>query len=157
MAQKAQFAIQSALPPSPQVRISVSNLDVPPAFPDAVKEGFKKIVEKAVAAKFDMDLEMIYEADGKPGRLQAIEEVESPVNRHPVTKQPVWFCNAHNHLRYLRDRRPCGVPEIGMTDVFFGDLEPLSPAECDEVKRASEVRAMHAAMLTAMHTDIHTV
>jgi hypothetical protein len=37
-----------------------------------------------------MDLEMIYESDGKPGRLQAVEELESPINRHPVTKQPVW-------------------------------------------------------------------
>ena len=61
--------------------------------------------------------------------------LQSPINRHPVTGQPVWFCNAHNHLRYLRDRRPCGVPEVGMTDVFFGDLGHLSPEECDEVKR----------------------
>lgn len=121
-----------------QVRISVSNLDLPGGTPGILKEGFKSVVEAAVAPKFDMDLEMIYEADGKPGRLQAIEERESPINRHPVTGQPVWFCNAHNHLRYLRDRRPCGVPEVGMTDVFFGDLGHLSPEECDEIKRVSE-------------------
>ena len=121
-----------------KVRISVSNLDVPPAVPAPLKEAFKNIVAAAVAPKFDMDLEMIYGADGKEGRLQAIEEVESPVNRHPLTKQPVWFCNAHNHLRHLRDRRPCGVPEVGMTDVFFGDLENLAPEECAEIKRASE-------------------
>ncbi|GMH89152.1 hypothetical protein TrST_g3314 [Triparma strigata] len=121
-----------------KVRISVSNLDVPPSTPQFLKEGFKNLVDAAVAPKFDMDLEMIYEADGKPGRLMAIEETESPINRHPVTGQPVWFCNAHNHLRYLRDRRPCGVPEVGMTDVFFGDLGHLSPSECDEIKRVSE-------------------
>jgi hypothetical protein len=53
-----------------QIRISVSNLDLPPALPGFVKEGFKSVVDAAVAPKFDMDLEMIYEADGKPGRLQ---------------------------------------------------------------------------------------
>ena len=121
-----------------QVRISVSNLDLPGGTPGILKEGFKNVVEAAVAPKFDMDLEMIYEADGKPGRLQAIESRESPINRHPVTKQPVWFCNAHNHLRYLRDRRPCGVPEVGMTDVFFGDLGSLDAEECEEIKRVSE-------------------
>ena len=53
-----------------QIRISVSNLDLPPALPGFLKEGFKNVVDAAVAPKFDMDLEMIYEADGKPGRLQ---------------------------------------------------------------------------------------
>jgi hypothetical protein len=53
-----------------KIRISVSNLDIPPAFPGFVKEGIKDLVDAAVAPKFDMDLEMVYEADGKPGRLQ---------------------------------------------------------------------------------------
>jgi hypothetical protein len=53
-----------------QIRISVSNLDIPPALPGFVKEGIKGLVDAAVAPKFDMDLEMIYESDGKPGRLQ---------------------------------------------------------------------------------------
>jgi hypothetical protein len=53
-----------------QIRISVSNLDIPPSFPGPVKEGIKWAVDKAVAPKFDMDLEMMYESDGKPGRLQ---------------------------------------------------------------------------------------
>lgn len=53
-----------------QIRISVSNLDLPPNLPGVVKEGFKGLVDMAVAPKFDMDLEMIYESDGKPGRLQ---------------------------------------------------------------------------------------
>jgi hypothetical protein len=30
----------------------------------------KGLVDAAVAPKFDMDLEMMFEADGKPGRLQ---------------------------------------------------------------------------------------
>ena len=53
-----------------QIRISVSNLDIPPSFPAFAKEGIKRLVDAAVAPKFDMDLEMIYESDGKPGRLQ---------------------------------------------------------------------------------------
>jgi hypothetical protein len=162
-----------------QIRISVSNLDTPPGLPGFVKEGFKNLVDAAVAPKFDMDLEMIYEADGKPGRLQvrdflyihmfvvssagcyswpsvgpflvsgrlhltimyiqAVEMAESPINRHPVTGLPVWFNNAHNHARKLRDRRPCGVPEVGMTEVFYADtMEPLTLEDCMEIKRASE-------------------
>jgi hypothetical protein len=52
-----------------QIRISVSNLDLPPGLPGFLKEGFKGVVDAAVAPKFDMDLEMMFEADGKPGRL----------------------------------------------------------------------------------------
>mmetsp|Transcript_31584 Transcript_31584/g.47738 ORF Transcript_31584/g.47738 Transcript_31584/m.47738 type:complete len:452 (-) Transcript_31584:229-1584(-) len=122
-----------------QIRISVSNLDIPPELPDMVKGGIKEIVGQAVAPKFDMDLEMIYESDGKPGRLQAVENAERPINRHPVTGLPIWFNNAHNHARKLRDRRPCGVPEVGMTEVFYADtMEPLSLEDCQEIKRASE-------------------
>lgn len=122
-----------------QIRISVSNLDIPPSFPDVVKGGIKNLVDAAVAPKFDMDLEMIYESDGKPGRLQAVETAERPINRHPVTGLPVWFNNAHNHARKLRDRRPCGVPEVGMTEVFYADtMEPLTEEDCAEIKRASE-------------------
>lgn len=122
-----------------KIRISVSNLDIPPAIPGPLKEGIKNLVDVAVAPKFDMDLEMIYEADGKPGRLQAVESAESPINRHPVTGLPVWFNNAHNHARKLRDRRPCGVPEVGMTEVFYADtMETLSLEDCQEIKRASE-------------------
>lgn len=59
-----------------QIRISVSNLDVPPGLPGFVKEGFKNLVDAAVAPKFDMDLEMMYEKDGTPGRLQVREQEE---------------------------------------------------------------------------------
>jgi hypothetical protein len=61
-----------------QIRISVSNLDIPPAFPGVIKEGIKGLVAAAVAPKFDMDLEMIYESDGKPGRLQ-VRSIIAPV------------------------------------------------------------------------------
>ena len=70
---------------------------------------------------------------------KAVETAESPINRPPVTGMPVWFNNAHNHARKLRDRRPCGVPEVGMTEVFYADtMEPLDLEDCQEIKRASE-------------------
>lgn len=53
-----------------KIRISVSNLDLPPSLPGFMKEGVKGVVDAAVAPKFDMDLEMMFEKDGKPGRLQ---------------------------------------------------------------------------------------
>ena len=130
-----------------EIRISVSNLDLPPTLPGVVKEGVKGLVDAAVAPKFDMDLEMMFEKDGKAGRLQAVEIAESPINRHPVTGLPVWFNNAHNHARKLRDRRPCGVPEVGMTEVFYADtMEPLSLEDCEEIKRASEKHITALAM-----------
>jgi len=130
-----------------QIRISVSNLDIPPSFPTFVKTGIKDLVAAAVAPKFDMDLEMLYESDGKPGRLQAVETAERPINRHPVTGLPVWFNNAHNHARKLRDRRPCGVPEVGMTEVFYADtMDTLSLEDCQEIKRASEKHITALAM-----------
>mmetsp|Transcript_41234 Transcript_41234/g.70569 ORF Transcript_41234/g.70569 Transcript_41234/m.70569 type:complete len:100 (+) Transcript_41234:466-765(+) len=59
-----------------KIRISVSNLDIPPSLPGVVKEGIKGLVDVAVAPKLDMDLEMIYESDGKLGMLQAVETAE---------------------------------------------------------------------------------
>jgi len=137
-----------------KVRISVSNLDL--NFIDAipidglkqsVKEGMQDLILKAVAPKFDMDLEMIYGADGSnPWRLQAVEHAQSPINTHPVTGQPVWFCNMHNHSRYLRDRRPCTVPEVGMTDVYKGDLSKIAPEDVEHVNEVCE-RSMVSVMM----------
>jgi len=53
-----------------QIRISVSNIDLPPSFPQFVQDGVRGLVGAAVAPKFDMDLEMMIGADGKEGRLQ---------------------------------------------------------------------------------------
>ena len=57
-----------------QVRISVSNLDLPNGTPGVLKGVFKRLVEKLIAPKFDMELEMIYGCDGtSDGRLMAVE------------------------------------------------------------------------------------
>ena len=67
-----------------ELRISVSNLDLPPSLPGFIKDGVKGAVDAAVAPKFDMDLEMMYEADGKPGRLQV-----SPVISRSIAMRPI--------------------------------------------------------------------
>jgi len=141
-----------------KVRISVSNLDLnfidmlPVGLKDGVKDFFQDLILKVVAPKFDMDLEMIYGADSSnPNRLQAIEHAQSPINVHPVTGQPVWFCNLHNHSRYLRDRRPCTVPEVGMTDVYHGDLGRISP---EDVKHVNEVCEKNTVSLMMKEGDV---
>jgi len=117
-----------------KIRISAVNLDMdvlgmlPSGTKEQAMEGAKELVDKTVIPKFDMDFELIWGTDGNEMRLQAIEEVQSPVNRHPVTGRPAWFCNMHNQARFLRDRRPCAVPEVGMTDIYYGDLS-LIPGE----------------------------
>jgi hypothetical protein len=126
-----------------KIRISVSNLDLDfleaaGPFKEGLMEGAKNAVDTLVAPKFDMDLEMIYGADGKPMRLQAVEQVASPLNRHPKTGELLWFCNIHNHARYLRDRRPCTVPEVGMTEVYHGDLSAISSDDLDHINAVSE-------------------
>jgi hypothetical protein len=146
-----------------KVRISVSNLDFfkpviqDRGFPDEetskklvarAKDDLAKLIGDTVAPKFDMDLEMVWGADGanQGYRLQAIELAEPPVNRHPVTKEPLWFCNLHNHSRYLRDNRPCTIPEVGMTETFYGDLTPIPAADLEEIDRASRANIVPTPM-----------
>ena len=67
-----------------EIRISVSNLDLPPSLPGFLKEGVKGAVDAAVAPKFDMDLEMMAIV-GKPGNAagltEALQEREKPSGR----------------------------------------------------------------------------
>jgi alpha-ketoglutarate-dependent taurine dioxygenase len=135
-----------------KIRISVSNLDLdllgilPTDTKEVAMEKVRVLVADNVAPKFDMDLDMIWGTDGNDMRLQAIEHVQSPVNRHPVTGRPLWFCNMHNHARFLRDRRPCTVPEVGMTDVYYGNLEILPGELLEKVKQACEKNIAHVPM-----------
>jgi len=133
------------------VRISVSNLDLGflkalGPMKDNAMDFFKNLVGSTVAPKFDMDLDMIYGTDGNPERLQAIEHRQSPINRHPISGKPVWFCNIHNHARYLRDRRPCSVPEVGMTDVYYGDLSKIDGATLDHINDVSNKHIQNLEM-----------
>jgi hypothetical protein len=135
-----------------KVRISVSNLDLdvlgvlPGSTKEEAMEKVREMVGDTVAPKFDMDLDMIWGTDGQDMRLQAIEHAQSPVNRHPVTGRPVWFCNMHNHARFLRERRMCAVPEVGMTDVFFGDLDIIPGELLRKVNEACEKNIVRVPM-----------
>jgi len=135
-----------------KVRISVSNLDLdvlgllPGATKEDAMEAVRTKVAETVAPKFDMDLDMIWGNDGQEMRLQAIEAMQDPVNRHPVTGRPVWFCNMHNHARFLRERRRCNVPEVGMTDVYFGDLAQIPGEILLKVNEACEKNIVRVPM-----------
>ena len=48
--------------------------------------------------------------------------------------------------RYLRDRRPCTVPEVGMTEVYHGDLSPISDADLDHINAVSEANIQKIPM-----------
>jgi len=135
-----------------QVRISVSNLDldVLGVLPgDAKAKGIDWVQQKVaetVAPKFDMDLEMLWGTDGNEMRLQAVERAQPPVNRHPVTGRPVWFCNVHNHARFLRERRPCKVPEVGMTDVYYGNLDVIPGEVLSKINEVCEKNIVKVPM-----------
>ncbi|GAB5368225.1 hypothetical protein AAMO2058_001300800 [Amorphochlora amoebiformis] len=62
---------------------------------------------------------------GPTADLMSKYELDFHVNRHPVTGEPLWFCNIHNHARYLTDRRPNSLVEIARADVYFGDLTTI--------------------------------
>jgi len=135
-----------------KIRISVSNLDLdvlgvlPGSTKEQAMEKVKDMVAETVAPKFDMDLDMIWGTDGRDMRLQAIEHCQAPINRHPDTGRPVWFCNMHNHARFLRERRPCSVPEVGMTDVYYGDLEIIEGELLEAVREACEKNIVKVPM-----------
>ena len=90
-----------------KVRISVSNLDLnflgslPEGMKESASDFLQDLIFKVVAPKFDMDLEMVYGADGSnPHRLQAIEHAQSPINKHPVTGQTCTSWNIMNSMNW---------------------------------------------------------
>jgi len=101
---------------------------------------FKSVAELAVAAKIDMELELQWAENEKDGlRLQALSPPQSPINRHPTTGEPQWFCNVHSHSRYLRDRRDGELPDtsgaskLNVTDMFYGDGTPISAEDLEHI------------------------
>jgi len=103
---------------------------------------FKGIAEFAVAQKIDMELELKWAESEEDGlRLLALSPPQSPVNRHPETGEPSWFCNVHSHSRYLRDKRDGDLPEssgaskLNRTDMFFGDLSSISEEDLDHINQ----------------------
>jgi hypothetical protein len=101
---------------------------------------FKTAASAAVAQKIDMELELKWDENEKDGlRLQAWSPPQSPVNRHPSTGEPSWFCNVHSHSRYLRDKRDgelvesTGASKLNVTDIFYGDGTPIPAEDLDNI------------------------
>jgi len=111
---------------------------VPAPVKEVLQPVFKAAASAAVAAKIDMELDLQWAENEKDGlRLLAFSPPQLPVNRHPSTGEPVWFCNVHSHARYLRDERDKDLPEstgaskLNRTDMYFGDGTVI-PAEIME-------------------------
>lgn len=107
---------------------------------EVLKPVFKGIAEVAVAAKIDMELELRWAENEKDGlRLLAFSPPQSPVNRHPSTGMPAWFCNVHSHSRYLRDQRDgelgetSGASKLNVTDMYYGDGTPIAKEDLDHI------------------------
>ena len=119
---------------------------------DAAKPVVQSVASAGVAAKIDMELELRWDENDADGlRLLAFSPPQSPVNRHPVTGEPAWFCNVHSHSRYLRDERDGDLPEssgaskLNRTDMFYGDLSDIAAEDLrniDEVTRKNLVSVL---------------
>ncbi|EOD06272.1 hypothetical protein EMIHUDRAFT_446534, partial [Emiliania huxleyi CCMP1516] len=110
---------------------------------EPLKGVFKAVAQVAVGAKIDMELELRWDENEEDGlRLLAFSPTQPPVNRHPVTGEPAWFCNVHSHSRYLRDGRDgklvesSGASKLNVTNMFYGDLSEVS---ADDLKHIDEV------------------
>jgi hypothetical protein len=114
---------------------------------------FKGLAELAVGAKIDMELELRWDENERDGlRLLAFSPPQSPVNRHPLTGEPAWFCNVHSHSRYLRDKRDGDLPEtsgsskLNRTNMFYGDLSEIDEADLREIDDATMRNLVHVPM-----------
>lgn len=120
---------------------------------EVLKPVFQAVGSAAVAAKIDMELELKWAEDEKNGlRLQAFSPPQSPINRHPVTGEPAWFCNVHSHSRYLRDRRDgelgetTGASKLNVTDMFYGDGSPIPIADLEHIDEITMKNLVYVKM-----------
>ena len=120
---------------------------------EVLKPVFQAVGSAAVAAKIDMELELKWAEDEKNGlRLQAFSPPQSPINRHPATGEPAWFCNVHSHSRYLRDRRDgelgetTGASKLNVTDMFYGDGSPIPIADLEHIDEITMKNLVYVKM-----------
>ena len=107
---------------------------------EPLKGVFKGLAQVAVGAKIDMELELRWDENDEDGlRLLAFSPAQPPINRHPETGEPAWFCNVHSHSRYLRDKRDgklvesSGASKLNVTNMFYGDLSEISPEDLQHI------------------------
>jgi len=120
---------------------------------EVLKPVFQAVGSAAVAAKIDMELELKWDENEKDGlRLQAFSPTQSPINRHPTTGEPAWFCNVHSHSRYLRDRRDgelaetTGASKLNVTDMFYGDGTPIPAADLEHIDELTMKNLVYVPM-----------
>jgi hypothetical protein len=113
----------------------------------------KAVAEAAVAAKIDMELELKWAEDEKDGlRLLAFSPPQSPVNRHPTTGDPAWFCNVHSHSRYLRDQRDGDLPDssgaskLNRTDMYYADGSVISQEDLEHIDAVTRKNLVYVPM-----------
>eukprot|EP00965_Chrysotila_dentata_P057140 1895946-Pleurochrysis_carterae.AAC.1 len=100
-----------------------------------------------------MELELRWDENESDGlRLLAFSPPQSPINRHPLTGKPAWFCNVHSHSRYLRDERDGELPEtsgaskLNRTNMFYGNLDEISEEDLREIDRATMKNLVYVPM-----------
>ena len=120
---------------------------------------FETVAKVAVGAKIDMELDLRWDENEKDGlRLLAFSPPQPPINRHPETGDPAWFCNVHSHSRYLRDQRDGELPEstgaskLNRTNMYFGDLSEISSEDLDAINRVRNVIPTPQCRCTALST-----
>jgi alpha-ketoglutarate-dependent taurine dioxygenase len=110
---------------------------------------FRALASAAINVKVDFNVELLEQRGGYDNTriLQARAPSQAPVVRHPVTREPTWFCNVHSHSSKLRKAREDeygaekfedGASQINKSDFFYGDDGDLSDADLkhlDEVTR----------------------
>jgi len=112
-----------------------------------LEPAIKAVAQLGVGAKIDMDLELRWDENEEDGlRLLAFSPEQSPVNRHPVTGEPAWFCNVHSHSRYLRDERDgkasemaetSGASKLNRTNMYYGDLSDIPEEDLRAIDEAT--------------------
>eukprot|EP00238_Polyblepharides_amylifera_P010177 CAMPEP_0196592330 /NCGR_PEP_ID=MMETSP1081-20130531/72445_1 /TAXON_ID=36882 /ORGANISM="Pyramimonas amylifera, Strain CCMP720" /LENGTH=424 /DNA_ID=CAMNT_0041915979 /DNA_START=116 /DNA_END=1390 /DNA_ORIENTATION=- len=125
-----------------QISFKVAGFDF--SFMKDAGEGFRKplmwVFESLflglTKSKFDLTCNW-KEVDGKL-LLEALEPAQSAVTRHPDTKEITYVCNIHNHSRYLRNNRPCDVPEVAMTETYYGDKSPIPLEDVKHINQVTE-------------------
>lgn len=109
-----------------------------------LQPALQAIAQVGVGAKIDMDLELRWDENDEDGlRLLAFSPKQSPINRHPATGEPAWFCNVHSHSRYLRDKRDGKLPEtsgsskLNRTNMYYGDLSEIAEEDLRAIDEAT--------------------